>query len=532
MTASAAWYLVQSLFALNEANKSIAEGFSNTIPIEEAYYSNFRMPDGTECNVFGSKSCSTSDALHLDHIHESWATLTLAVSYSHTVEHSGTLLKANQFQISQLEDILSAIRENPPLGTKYVRIWTDGAHSKTMAASKGKDRPKWIFHGLLPYAVFPVAWLSSGDETDKASMWCSCEQLLGDRALGCLFSLKGGRIPPFGKLIYCGSNIDRTKVVKTVGDSLSINRNLTKLAAAIHFGVLDESVTYHIADAQELIRLAYYMTRNGLSSMVHAVNCRECLHATSRESLGFMTAINACCDLYDESAENVLQLCLGPTRISYPYPIVRARKGYIDWHGFRELVPGAGRFVKVTPPIVLEKYTGHMRIVSVYRNNLPSTAYALLVAAYPCSDGSTRYFVLLIHVQNLFSVNCRVFYSVRLNIKDLAKLHHGVKHEALSGEVSELLRHPELDQLLSQFEFRIFHRTSEVSWGRWGLSRRTKQREVRVSNTKVFKRVINSMRRWLDFVTETASDFFAAMIAKADRYCAGTLNERRLGKTQ
>eukprot|EP00178_Gracilaria_changii_P006974 TRINITY_DN22449_c0_g1_i1.p1 TRINITY_DN22449_c0_g1~~TRINITY_DN22449_c0_g1_i1.p1 ORF type:complete len:228 (-),score=30.99 TRINITY_DN22449_c0_g1_i1:749-1432(-) len=210
MTAMCTQSYCYATISLREGTRAIAQGFSNAVPIGEAYYSNFHMPDDNETNLFDSGPSNTSDTESEQSNHQSiddqFATLTLAVSYAHKVKQSDHLLKADQFQINQLEQLLSAIRENPPGYTRFVRLWTDVALSRRMAMIEPKDRPKWILYGLLPYTVFPVAWLRSGDETDKASMWSSCEQILADGGLGCLFLGMPGlepEVPPLAKQKYC-----------------------------------------------------------------------------------------------------------------------------------------------------------------------------------------------------------------------------------------------------------------------------------------------------------------------------------------
>ncbi|KAI0563119.1 hypothetical protein FGB62_46g00 [Gracilaria domingensis] len=350
LTAMSGLYYIMAGISLREAVQAIGDSESNI------YW-----------DIYAEREHKDSD------VDSNLHTLTLAVFYAHKGPQSQGLLKANEFQIAQLEDLLSAIRENPPSNTKYVRLWTDGVNSAHLATSETKERSKWIFHGLLPYAVFPVAWLSSGEEKDEISMWSTCEQILADGALGCLFSISQSSsacYPLIGKEFYC--NRLPATAVKTVGNGLSINQNLAKLAAAIHSGVLDDTVTYHIADAQNFIRLSYYMTRKADVSMAHAVNCEECLHATFREHQGFLTALHECCDLYRTDTDEDLQLRLNKTWISYPYPKVRARRGYVDWHGIREFAPGAGRFAKLMLPVFAETFKENLHIVAISHNGLPS----------------------------------------------------------------------------------------------------------------------------------------------------------------
>lgn len=477
MTSMSVLYYFMASYALSEAIGAVGEGLTNSVPIESAFYDNFHLPDDSDYNIFKEATAGNEQADE-GGVDTSMKTLTLAVSYAHKNFNTEGLLKANQYQIAQLEAILCAIRKNPPANTEYIRLWTDNSHAKQLARSKKKEHSKWIFHGLLPYAVFPVIWLSSGDETDKISMWCICEQILADGALGCLFSIEQPHKPCFpliGKQIY--SNQLPAKAIKTVGDGLSINRSLSKLAAAIHSGVLDDTATYHIADAQELIRLSYYMTRFGDVSMAHAVNCEKCLHATFREHHGFITALHECCDLYREDGDKHLQLRVNRTRTPFSYPRVRARRGYVDWHGVREFAPGAGRFAKFLPPVFVQKFKKNIHIVTVDHDGLPSSEYCVLVSAYPCSDGPIRYMVLLVHGRNLFSSDCSVLYSVRLNVKDLTALHGGVQERDLNGKVFEMFWHPQMDKVLVHLEFRGFADVSSVTWGVWGLKSSTENEE-------------------------------------------------------
>lgn len=342
-----------------------------------------------------------------------------------------------------------------------------------MATIKSEDRPKWILHGLIPYAVFPVAWLSSGEDTEKASLWCNCEQILANGGLGCL-SARTGHFPRFENRKY--SRIMPGNAIKTVGHGLSLNSNLEKLAAAIHSGALDDSVTYHIKDAQELIRLAYYMTRPGPVNMAHAVNCEECLHATFREHMGFVSALASCSDEYDESDDEDLRLRLNNTEVSYPFPFIRARRGYIDWHGVRELAPGAGRFAKLNMTFFWEAVKKDMHIVTLQYKKEPNINYCLLVSARKISNGAVRYIVLLVHGHSLFSENCKVFYSVKLNIIDLKVLHDGVCRKALHGMVSDHFCHPDMDIMLKEFQLQRFFDISSVHWGAWGLKNKPNER--------------------------------------------------------
>eukprot|EP00178_Gracilaria_changii_P010534 TRINITY_DN30637_c0_g1_i1.p1 TRINITY_DN30637_c0_g1~~TRINITY_DN30637_c0_g1_i1.p1 ORF type:complete len:680 (+),score=91.42 TRINITY_DN30637_c0_g1_i1:95-2134(+) len=514
MTSMSGLYFLMSSTALKEASHVIGEGFTNSVPVQKAYFTNFHEPTEEDYNIFENHQSNPSTT---EDVHRSMKTLTLAVSYSHQNKKSNSLLRANEFQIAQLEDILAAIRDKPPTNTEFVRLWTDGAHRKKMLSTEAKDRPKWILHGLLPYAVFPVALLHSQNEAERASLWTSCEQILADGGLGCLFSHYSSpeiRFPRFGKLQY--SRVMPCNTIKTVGDGLSVNKNLTKFAAAIHSGVLDETITYHIADAQELIRLAYYMTRKGNVNVAHGVNCEECLHATFRENIGFVSAFHACADLYNENWDKELSLRLNKTQVSYPYPLVRARKGYVDWHGIRELVPGAGKFAKLMIPYFASKCKKNMHIVSLYHIDTPDLHFGLVVSAYPYDEGPVMYIVLLVHGRNLFGSTCKVLFSVRLNVIDLKKLHDGVQRKELNGRVNELFRHPEMDQLLSQMEFRTFLNVSQVRWGVWGVGNKLNEAKAEDEEGKMQMKsyIIRGVRKSYDMLKQQVKSCLITVLQK------------------
>lgn len=305
-------------------------------------------------------------------------------------------------------------------------------------------------------------------------MWSNCEQLLADGGAGCLFALRKGIDPPrFCKDGYCGpiKDPDR-KALKSIGDGLSVNRNLKRMCATIHSGIFDEMVTYHIADAQLLIKIAYYMMRTTRDvSLVHAVNCNPCLNATFREYQGFYRALHATADRVNHGADKNLGLRLNKTRWRLPYPKVRARRGYCDWHGVREVVPGAGRLARLLDLLPAQRFAvakfreQHTFVGMVSENDVESDRTCLAIAAFPSGE-ATSYIALLVSGEALFSTSARIEYSVRLNIWDLERLHASVQSFQVSGRASDYFKHPLYDAVLSSLELKAMLKMTEVSWGR------------------------------------------------------------------
>ena len=444
-------------FASPRAHSFILRGLTNAVTIENMKYEDFNIPK-SERKILGDIS----------------DTLILAVSYAHKSENAvDGLLKANRTQIAQLKDVLEAIRRDPPTGTKYVRLWCDQVLSKRLQSTT--TRPSWILYGLIPYAIYPVISLYSGDDTDSLSMWSACEQILSDGGNGCLFSTKYDhreRPPEFCKQLYAGN--PELDVVKSVGDGLSMNENLCRLSGIIHSGLLDETVTYHISDAQQLIRLAYYMTRTAKNvSLFHAAECQPCLNSMCRDDSGFHAAVARAADVYDvegESSGNSHNICkrLNRTRISYAYPKVRARRGYVDWHGVREFLPGAGLLAKSIAPDFFHLYKQNTSYVRVEENGSLSDTNGLVVLNIVAKAGFMLYIVLFISGYRLFSDSPRLDYSARLNFLNIEKFNETFLYGKLNGNVSTFFRHPVLDQVLQKLKF-----ADEVDSIRWGIPDRS-----------------------------------------------------------
>lgn len=344
---SSIFYQSQVEQSSNSLKEYIGKGLSNAVLVANARYENFNIPDPVDQVKIDPKFI-----------------MTIAVCYVHKTEEANGLLKADDFQIAQLETILTAVRKNAPKWARYVRVWTDQALEFNLreGGSSSNPRPKWILHGLLPFAVFTTAVLFSGDHNDEMSTWPLCEQILAEGGCGCLFlSNLRPKGPVFCKEIdsstdfECVSEVEYTgksiSVLKTVGDGLSVRANLRRLSSVIHAGVLDDTITYHIADAQVMLRLSYFIT-NAKSDehlpFTHAFDCDACLNATYRENAGYFFALKICSDNHMPREAWGLQRIRCQVRFSFPYPKVRSRRGYETGHGVREFLPGAGRFAKGT----------------------------------------------------------------------------------------------------------------------------------------------------------------------------------------
>lgn len=466
---------------IGDAIPYIEMGLSNPVPLDQVTISAFRVPryeEKEDCGVenFDSFSC-----------------LNIVVSYTHQIDEARretSILKASEGQWNQLEEILRGIREQAPDDVKFVRLWTDQILSarirskKNMAGKEGtevtppKNQISWVVYGLLPYVIYTVASLQSDKLSDSVSMWSACEQILGDAGAGILISvpavLQIGRPKLCKDALYGPSRSSSTLFV--AGDRLSVSRCFERLAFAIHSGLLDDMVTFHISDAQALIRFSYYITRITDSNIFHGLNCESCLTVTRREHLEFHWALHNASDRIDENVEPDLRRRLTRYRASYAYPKARARQGFISWHGYREFVPGAGRVARFAEEPMSTQFRKHCYYARFQPNagNEDSNQLCLVVAAVPFVKESwiTNYIALLVRGQNLYnSRESKVEWSVRLNFIDLEKFHVTFKDHRdslLGNKLTDLFRHPDLDAILEHLQIsktQPFHLLSSLRWG-------------------------------------------------------------------
>lgn len=463
----------------------IEMGLSNPVPVDGLTVSAFRAPGPDE-----SEDCGVEDFDWLSCIN-------IAVSYTH--DTGGTpggspILKASREQLAQLEDILLSLREHTPYGVKFVRLWTDQILSEKLKQAKdhnggsGKDgilptnKISWVVYGLIPYVIYTVACLQSNRSTDSVSMWSACEQILGDAGAGILISTKAlfeiGFPAVCKDRMTCHDN-SRTSEAKSfliVGDRLSVPRSFQRLAFAIHAGLLDDMVTFHIADAQALIRFSYYITRTTEVHLFHGLNCETCLTRTGREAFGFHFAVHNVGDWFDQETSADLRLRLNRCRASYPFPKARARRGFVSWHGYREFAPGAGRVARFAEEPMSSNFRKHSYAIRVQdkNENGDSGQWCVALAAVPFVKETwiTNYIVLLVHGRDLYN-RCQnlVEWSVRLNFNDIEKFHsmfQKSREELFNSRLSDWFHHPEFDEILKGLEVckeESLRLLSELGWG-------------------------------------------------------------------
>lgn len=394
------------------------------------------------------------DQFSLDNLEESPelhdGTLVLAISYSHFPSVVG-VLKAVDFQIAQLETIFEALRAAPPPSITHVRLWTDQVLSRRLRASP--NRPKWILYGLLPYAVFPVVNLFSHNHNHLSSMWSACEQLLADGGCGAFFINLPNASPFLCKTGYVGPDeFVVHNALKTAGDGLSPASNLARLSTYILAGLLDETLAYHLEDAQILVKLAYFLSgpayRHG--DVLHVVSCPRCLHDTQRLNTGYLAALRTSMDVYAETEDSInVYYRVNRTMRILNYPTVRARRGFVAWHGMREFLPTAGMLARQALTTLDWPHSRRVVIALSMDDELEITqCRAVVILVVQDGQGRVGYIALWITGRRLLSEGTIVESSTRLNVIELSRMHAWFfKNEGVRGSANMMFSHPMFDEI-------------------------------------------------------------------------------------
>lgn len=246
--------------------------------------------------------------------------LSLVVSYAHSAPPSDRVLNIPP---ARWPTVLRAVHAAcHAVGASAFRIWTD----QLLSARTPSGTLRWTAAALLPFAAYPVLYVSAGSpRAELTRAWIAVERLCA--RLG------------HGVIEYAKTPCGLVHIRWTPGLALDMVHVVRRVCGIVMCGFLRNKTVRFAHDGQALIEFAAVLSSSVcFGDIAHVFDCTDCAR-----SLGFcadvrlLAVLSSCAVVWPDRS-------LAARRLPYPPVHVPALRLSVDgrtWHGFREWLPEA-----------------------------------------------------------------------------------------------------------------------------------------------------------------------------------------------
>lgn len=274
-------------------------------------------------------------------------TLSLVISYKHTVPKSGRILNICPGDWGPVLNTIKAVCQKA--GCTWIRLWTD----QILSSRKPTGALRWVSSGILPYMVYPVLFVWRKPNADQRPhtilredlrrMWISIEHLsasLGQGIIHCGDALHEDELPLEWPTTFISIETpSRTPLVTwMIGHGMPIHLVVRKVCGAIMCGLVRNKQLSWVEDAHDIIdwacAISSAVSNNDIS---HSYDCEDCKRPAGYTSAHRLSGILSSSIVIDLTGGYQ-----GTLKESHPrldVPALKLSMHGNSWDGFREWVP-------------------------------------------------------------------------------------------------------------------------------------------------------------------------------------------------